>query len=182
MAHPNSIRMLKGLFALGAACLAVAGHAAPGDTTTINGTAKALVVQPPQVEAIDDLRFGTIMSPTANATVTVSHTGAVSSTLDLTGFPSVRAPARFLVIGERNSRFLTVTSPNFLITNANGASMRVDNMTINRPTNNGNGPSQNPRTDQNGVFNLYVGGTLNVRANQEAGFYSGEFDVIIVFL
>lgn len=182
MAHPNSIRMLKGLFALGAACLAVAGHAAPGDTTTINGTARALVVQPPQVEAIDDLRFGTIMSPPANATVTVSHTGAVTSALDLTAFPSVRAPARFLVIGERNSRFVTTVSPSFLITNANGTAMTVNNVTFTRPASGGNGQNQFNRTNQNGVFNLYVGGTLNVRANQEAGTYSGEFEVVVVFL
>lgn len=181
MAHPESIRMLKGLFALGAACLAVAGHAAPGDTSTVTGTARALVVQPPQVEAIDDLRFGTIMSPTVNSTVTVSHTGAVTSTLDLTAFPSVRAPARFLVIGERNSRFATIISPPFAITNASGASMMVDNLTYNRPASNGNGQNQYNQTDRNGVFNLYVGGTLNVRANQQAGSYSGEFLVVVVF-
>ena len=182
MVRLKSIRMLKGLIACGAACLAIAGQAAPGDTSSSEGTATALVVQPPQITAVDALRFGVIMSPAASGTVTVVPDGTFSTTLDLTGTPSTRAPARFLVFGERNRRFVTAVSPSMVVLNENNTPMVVSNMTYNRPSGNGQGQGQHNRTNQNGLFNLYVGGTLNVQAGQEAGLYSGEFDVTVVYL
>lgn len=182
MAHPLPIRMLKGLIACGAACMAIAAQAAPGDTFTVEGTATAIVVQPPQITAIDALRFGVIMSPTASGTITVVPDGTFSTTLDLTGTPSTRAPARFLVTGERNRRFVTAISPSTVLLNANNTPMIVSDLTYNRPQGNGSGVGQHNRTDRNGVFNLFVGGTLNVQANQEAGDYSGEFVVTVVYL
>ncbi|MFZ9396404.1 MAG: DUF4402 domain-containing protein [Erythrobacter sp.] len=160
----------------------MAGHAAPGDTFSVNGSARAIISQPPQVTALEELRFGIIMSPAANGTVTVTPGGTVTSTLDLTAFPSTRAPARFLVHGERNTRFITTVSNSTVIVNQNGTPMVVSNLTYNRPAAQGQGQAQHNRTGNNGLFDLYVGGTLNVRANQEAGQYSGVFDVTVVFL
>ncbi len=182
MARSTIIKGITGLAAAAAACLAGAGHAAPGNSTTVNGTARAVITQPPQVTALDELRFGILMSPAANGTVTVAPNGTVTSTLDLTGFPSTRAPARFLVHGERNTRFLTVIPNSTVILNQNGTPMVVSNLTFNRPAAQGQGQAQNNRTDQNGFFTLFVGGTLQVRANQEAGNYSGTFEVTVVFL
>ena len=60
--------------------------------------------------------------------------------------------------------------------------MVVSTLTYNRPSGQGQGVGQHNRTDQNGYFILYVGGTLNVQAGQEPGSYSGVFDVTVVYL
>jgi len=182
MTHPVLIRYGKGLVAGLAACLAVASHAAPGDTDTASGVATVTLIQPPSVTAIDDLRFGRIMSLPAAGTVTIAPAGTVTSTIDLTGTPSVRGPARFLVFGERNRHFVTTTSLGILIRNANNTPMAVTPLTFNRPTGQGQGVGQHNRTNQSGFFDLYVGGTLQVSSNQEPGEYSGVFEVTVVFL
>ena len=38
------------------------------------------------------------------------------------------------------------------------------------------------RLDASGSFDLYVGGRLNVNANQQVGTYSGTFDVTVLYL
>lgn len=182
MTHPVYNRYGKGLVAGLAAILSVAGHAAPGETSTASGTARVQVVAPPQVVALDSLRFGQLMSPPTAGTVTVAPNGTVTSTLDLVSFPSVRAPAHFLVVGERNRRFVTAVSNSTVILNQNGTPMVVSALTYNRPTAQGQGQNQHNRTDNRGFFNLYVGGTLNVLANQQPGEYSGEFEVTVVYL
>ncbi|MGQ7830320.1 DUF4402 domain-containing protein [Altererythrobacter sp. Z27] len=182
MTHPVFIRYGKRLVAGLAACLAMASHAAPGNTDTASGTATVTLIEPPSITAIDDLRFGRIMSLPAAGTVTIAPGGAVTSTIDLTGTPSIRGPGRFLVFGERNRRFITVVSPSTVIVNENGTPMVVTALNYNRPASQGQGQAQHNRTNQSGFFDLYVGGTLNVLSNQEPGEYSGIFEVTVVYL
>lgn len=177
MTHPVPIRFGKGLAASLAACLAVASHAAPGDTDTASGTANAVVVVPPQIVAIDSLRFGQLISPPTAGTVTIAPNSSITSTLDLTAFPSVRAPARFLVVGERNRRFITSISNSTVISTASSATMIVSALQFTRTT-----ASPINRLNASGTFDLYVGGTLNVQANQQPGQYSGVFEVSVIYL
>ena len=178
MRSAKIFRSLGGLVAGAAACLASAGQAAPGDTSTTNGEAAAIVVQPLQIVAVDQLRFGVIQSSPVAGTVTVSPEGVISSSFDLSAFPSTRAPAYFVVAGERNRRFISSISNSTVISNANGATMIVSDLDFTRT----NAPNPINRLNAAGTFNLYVGGELNVQADQEPGNYSGVFDVTVLYL
>lgn len=177
MTHPISIRSLKGLVALIAACLATASHAAPGDTSEADGTASAQVVAPLQIVPINPLRFGRILAPPTAGSVTIGPDGSIASSLDLTATPSTRAPAQFLVLGERNRRLVITVSNSTVISSVNGDTMIVSALTLNPPTR-----GRFHQFNRSDVMDLYVGGTLNVQANQAPGSYSGVFEVTVTYL
>lgn len=177
MIHQKLIQGLKGLSAVCAACLAVAAHAAPGQTDFAQGKAQVEVASPPQILPVEDLRFGQILAPPVAGTVTITPAGSVTSSFALPAWPSVRGPAQFLVLGDANRRFITSHSNSTVISNANGASMTVSNLAFNRSS-----ASPINRLDANGFFILYIGGTLNVQANQQPGDYSGVFEVTVFYL
>lgn len=165
---------LSGAIALLAGLLAPQAIAQSSDTMSVSGTSKVRVVEPVSIVNISDLRFGTMMQPIANGIVDVNPDGSVSSNLDLSTFPNGRAPARFTVLGEAQRRFI-IFVPN-RITISNGTStMRVNRFRTN--LNLGFG-----RFDAVGSYDLYVGGRLQVNANQEPGTYSGTFEVSVLYL
>ncbi|TNE61605.1 MAG: DUF4402 domain-containing protein [Sphingomonadales bacterium] len=148
-------------------------HAAPGDSAEVDGTATVRIVEPLAIQSLEDLRFGTFLVPLTSGTVTVGGDGSVTSNLDLSVFPGDRGPAYFLILGEPNRRFvLQLPRP---IDISNGTStMRVNQFRSNTPANRGT-------FSADGLFELYIGGRLNVSANQEVGYYTGTFEVRVLY-
>lgn len=169
-----TLHLLKALFASAFGLAASSALAAPGDTMTTTGAAAAEVVDPAQIQAVEDLRFGVIVQPAVGGVVEVSAAGAVTANIDVSAFPGNRGPARFLLVGDNNRRFI-VFLPSSIVILSNGTStMTVDRFRMNAV----NGAT---RFDANGRYNLYVGGRLHVGALQAPGNYSGTFDVQVVY-
>jgi hypothetical protein len=170
------MKLLNTLLALVAVSTPVAVLAAPGDSATTPGDSEARIVEPLDLQALYDLRFGRFVQPTTAGTVTVASNGTVTTTggVDATIFPTGRGASGFLVHGTANRQFITFLPTTATITNGT-ATMTVDNFR----KNGGSGPN---RLDLNGYFLLHVGGRLNVNANQQPGNYSGTFTVQVLYL
>ncbi|QPC98906.1 DUF4402 domain-containing protein [Qipengyuania soli] len=166
-------KIAKGLMAGTLGLVAVSAQAAPGNTKTVSGTANVTIAQPAQIQKVDDLRFGVIVRPAGAGMVEIDPSGTITANIDISAYPGNRGPSRFLLVGDNNRRFLVFLPSRIDITNGT-ATMRVDRFRMNAV----NGST---RFDANGRYNLYVGGRLNVGANQAVGQYSGTFDVTVVY-
>ncbi|MFA6220479.1 MAG: DUF4402 domain-containing protein [Erythrobacter sp.] len=164
----------KTLLALIAAAMPTAAFAAPGDSATTAGASDARIVEPLALQSLEDLRFGTFVRPTAAGTVTIAADSTVTSALDLAAFPNGRGAASFLVRGTANRLFITFLPTTVTITNGT-ATMRVDTFRK-------NGGAGLNRLDANGYHVLTIGARLRVNANQQAGNYSGNFAVRVLYL
>lgn len=144
------------------------------------GTAQASVVEPARLIAIEDLRFGAIMQPTADGTVTIGPDDAVVATggavVGITTPQPVggRGAGQFLVRGEPNRMFVVLNLQKFTISNGT-ATMEVDKL---RPNLLKGGVR---RFDKDGRYRLSVGGRLQILANQPTGQYSGTYDVTVLY-
>ena len=172
--RPATISSLKALMAAALCLVATGVNAAPGDSQTVTGTAAVQVAQPARIQAVDDLRFGTIVQPPVGGIVEVSSAGVVTANIDVSTFPLNRGPSRFLLVGENNRRFLIFLPTSIVILSNGTSTMRVDRFRMNAV----NGST---RFDANGRYNLYIGGRLHVAALQAPGNYSGTFDVQVVY-
>lgn len=153
--------------------------AAPGNSTTHTGTARAEVVDPGRLVAREFLRFGRIARPTAAGTLTVTPLGIVLPTGSMVAGsaipqdPNGRGPAEFDVYATSYRAFVTLISNSITISNGS-ATMQVNQFTGNTGV---------PRTllDPAGYYRLKIGGRLNVAANQAYGTYSGTFNVTVIY-
>lgn len=114
------------------------------------------------------------MSPAAAGIVEIASDGTITTNLDISSFPGNRGPARFTVLGDPNRLFL-VFAPNQILISNGSATMQVDRFRANTFFGLG-------RFNNVGSFDLYVGGRLNVGANQAVGQYSGTFNVTVLYL
>ena len=166
--------LLKAVAASAFGLAATSAGAAPGDSMSTSGSSSVEIVDPAKIQAVEDLRFGVIVQPATGGVVEVSAAGAVTANIDISAFPGNRGPARFLLVGDNNRRFL-VFLPSSIVILSNGTStMTVDRFRMNAV----NGAT---RFDSNGRYNLFVGGRLHVAAAQAPGNYSGTFDVQVVY-
>lgn len=176
----NTSRTLL-LAALAVGALPVSTKAAPGNTEVEPGTARAEMVDVGRLTKIADLRFGRFARPATAATMTISPfgvvtaTGEVAATLNLPQAPTGRGPGQWLVDGTGYRRF-NVNLPNTVtITRVGGgATMTVSNITSNTV----NGSQAFP---SNGLFDMYIGGRLNVSANQMPGNYRGDLIFSVIY-
>ncbi len=166
--------LLAAIAAVAAASPALAG---PAQT---NGFSQANVVVPSAVVPIDILRFGEFIRPTSAGTLRVANNGTVTTTGGVTGNTAIlqtglgRGPGSFMLTGSPN-RFVLVALP---------ATMSISNgaqtMTV-------NGFNSNTiilgiaQLDATGHFDLNVGATLNVGANQATGNYTGTYTVTVTY-
>ena len=167
------------------AALMVAGALVPGHAfaaappATAVGQATAALIDPLGVTPIADLRFGQFLQPTAAGTLTVSETGAVTTTGGMVGQTGLtqanggRGAAVFVVGGDAN-RALNVAIPSQATITSGVASMRVSNFTR-------NGNNGNSRLDSAGFYYIVVGARLTVAASQPVGHYSGTFTVTVTY-
>jgi len=170
----RNLGKLSGL-ALALTVFSGAAHAAPGEMSAdTTGSAVAQVVGPFQIAPIADLRFGSIMQPTAPGDVTISSAGVVTTTLSFSTVSGPRGPAIFVVRGEPNRRFLVQLPTPIDISNGT-STMRVDQFRANTDA------SGRVTFSSGGLYVLNVGGRLRVNANQEPGSYTGTFDVTVLY-
>ena len=174
----NTRNLVVGFFfASSLALTPVAASAAPGESATAAGAAKATVVNPTGVIKVRDLRFGAFVSPIAASTIridpdgTLAPGGDVANTVDIAQPPSGRGPARFTITGEGQRKFL-VFLPNSIRISNGTSTMTVRRFRFTTRRN-------NPVTDPRATYDLDVGATLDVAANQQAGVYTGTFDVTV---
>lgn len=157
-----------------------APQVAAQSASTQMGTAQAAVVEPARLVAIEDLRFGAIMQPTAAGTVTIGPDDSVVATggavvgITTPQPPGGRGAGQFLVRGEPNRMFVVLNLRKFTISNGT-AVMEVDKL---RPNLLKGGVR---RFDSTGRYLLNVGGRLNMEANQPTGYYTGTYEITVLY-
>jgi spore coat protein U-like protein len=167
-------------FALAAGAPAIAQ---PGDADASVGTATVSVVEPIGIQRVADLRFGRIIQPTANGTLTLAFDGTLTEAGGVVGLSSTpqaingRGPGAFAVFGDPNRRFIAFMPNSTVITS--GANAMVVNQFQANP---GGFPGIFRRFDANGFAPLFIGGRLNINANQATGTYTGTYDVTVLYL
>lgn len=123
-----------------------------------------------------DLNFGSMVSGPSAGTVTVSITGAVSSTGGVTLVPATTAPAEFtLSNGPTGGAHIYLIQVPSSVTITSGANSMVVNNFDNTAPNLGIINNSTSRT-------IFVGATLNVGANQASGLYTGTYLMMVSFL
>jgi hypothetical protein len=169
------IRQLLPRFAVAAMLLLTPAlaQAAPGNTRSVSGSARAAIIRPIAIAATASLRFGVIARPSTAGTLTVSTTGAVSTTGGVIGSNAINQGAlgpragTFRVTGEPGASFGVVLPPTATVT-APGGSMTISLFTVGALTG-----------SPVGTLDIAVGGTLAVSANQPVGSYSGTYQITV---
>ena len=176
-----------------AACLLLAGTwlapAAVQAQVSATNTARTVLVDNLSVVKSRDMDFGDIVVATGAGTIvmnpTASPTCTVAGGIIRTG---ACQPAEFVGAGRLNRlvRVRIPASARMTVTNATGATMRIDNMAVI------SSPDtllirENSRTYRllvlslSGAFQFRVGGRLNVGAAQAPGIYTGTFDIDVQY-
>ena len=166
---------LIGLLPLLAAGPAVAAPVAPNK----NATSSATITPPAMVRKLEDLNFGCLTVTAAGTAVidpntdSVTTTGGVVKVGCATTCPAYSAlfeavsPIKGVVIIRAPKNPITMTRVGGTET------MTVSNWTLDG-SGNRNVPAKEP-------WSFRVGGTLNVKANQMDGLYTGTFDVDVQY-
>ena len=162
--------------------MALASHgvrAEPGNSDSLAAPARVEVIDPGRMMLTRDLRFGAFMRPTAAGTITVAPNGTVTGSatiapgMAIPQAPEGRGPALVLLDGTAYRSF-TAILPNRINISNGTATMQVRNITTNVAPG-------NTSFDANGHFDLWMGGRLNVAANQAVGEYTGNFTITVIF-
>ncbi len=154
------------------ASLVFVGHASAQISASATGEANARIITGLSIEKTADLEFSEIISNGVGGTVTVSTDGDVSYD-GVNAYPGSKAPspAVFEVRGEAGKHFYTELPKEITIRNENDEAMVVNEFNMKS--------DEEYTLDKDGQDVLTVGATLNVNANQDAGFYKGEFRVMV---
>jgi hypothetical protein len=142
--------------------LAASAHA----TVSVN------IVQPLSISSVSDMSFGNIEPSEASDFVKVQHDDSrVASGGVLVEVGSFSSPAQFNAKGVPNGTFI-LTLPDFIkMTDGNGNSMTVDNIT-----------SQSGNTiafDNTGEQAVKINARLHVNSEQPRGYYNGVLNIMI---
>ncbi len=157
-------------------------------SATATGTATANVIRPITLAASRDLAFGNVVPGAALGTLVIAGTsaGAQSVTGGVTQPGSQKgtvSSAQFDVAGEGAYTY-TITIPTAAVTIGDGGStpdtMTVDTWTSSIAVTAGAG-LLNGTAGTAGSQTFFVGGTLNVGANQAPGAYTGTFSVTVAY-
>lgn len=178
----STLRSALATLALTSSAVAVA---APGDSETLTGETSASVVEPIGIQNVADLRFGRIIQPTTAGTLTVDPNGASTEGGGVVGNSSTpqvsngRGRAAFAVFGDPNRFFAVFGLPTTTLVSNGSSTMVVDQFQIgtSAPTLFGTFI----RLDNTGYAPVFVGGRLNVAANQQVGSYSGTYPVNVFY-
>ncbi len=136
--------------------------------------ASATVLSPISIAKVDDMNFGSfVSSPTVEGTValTAASTTSRSGTGVVLDSGSTGSAAKFSITGLSNGVF-SITLPTSVTLTSTNSTMTVDTFTTDlSPT--------AATLSAGGLADLYVGATLQVGDAQEAGTYTGTFDVSV---
>lgn len=155
-----------------------AAQVEPGVSASGHGEAQATLLEGISVAEGENLRFGPLISPKSNGTLTVDSTGAVVSTAGISleaniAAPGTRGPASFDLVGSPD-RIVSIQLPDTVNLTSGAVSMRIDGLA-------GNHEQTTVKLDNSGYFKLLVGGRLNVAAGQPSGLYKGSFEVTVLY-
>jgi hypothetical protein len=184
---------MKGLFSLRgalrfAAPMAMVGLAVatPAHAETVTADAQVAIVTRGEFFKVEDLHFGMVIPSGTLGVVTVAPSGARTATGGVTLVGNIHQAAEFAGRrpGNGNSPVELSVASNSIILSGPGAPMTVSLFRGNI------NPAQvlttAPRNFQvqgqsNGTFELRVGATLTVNANQMPGTYSGTWALTLDF-
>lgn len=141
-------------------------------TKSANGTAQAQIVAPISIEQATggELEFGAWVQPDSAKTVVVAATSAPSHTAEgLTAAGNVTPHAgHFTVTNTSSTPYTVALSSSINVSDSNSHTMTVDNFSHS---------CASPCT----ATDLYVGATLHIGSNQDAGSYSGTYQVTLTY-
>jgi hypothetical protein len=154
---------------LGAVVLPASAMAA--DTT---GSGEAIIITPFAFIQVDDMDFGTVVAGTSAGTVTIDAvSGARSFGGGVVALAGTGARARFVGAGSENQTVnLTLSAPPTL-SDGGSNTMVMTSLNLDGPNTRTIGPDL--------AFDVFVGGTLAVGANQAPGNYSGSFSLTVEY-
>lgn len=162
------------LAALAATVAFASPAAAQSVTASATAEARGLVLLPLTLTRVDDLDFGTVIASNVAGSVTINEdTGARSIGGGVVGVPT--APGQrglFAGAGTANQQVdLTLTPPagNMLVSGA--SFLTVSSMVLD------NGNATTRTIDATGAFEVGVGGTFAIAANQPNGLYAADFSL-----
>ena len=164
---------------------------------TVTGRSQAVVVTPLSVIKVQDLSFGRIVPRPTAGTVTVdTSTGGCVVTGAILEVGTCRL-ARFDGMGSKNMNArISLTAVSNLT--GPGQTMVLDNVFLGsnstisfagNPNANGkgvgltqgNGNQRYSIATNSGIFSLFIGGRLNVNANQAPGVYTGSITINVQY-
>jgi len=152
----------------------VMGIARPLLAATITTPVTARIVSTLNLISLSGMRFGEISASKAPGTIVLEPGGARTSTQGATLNSAVRGgPASFEVIGDISATYIVTLPVSVTLRSPNGESMEVNQFT--------SLPSETGQLDNGGRQTLFVGGTLNVKANQLFGNYSGIMAITVEY-
>ncbi len=160
-----------------AATTAFASPAYAAATDTATAEARGLVLQPLTLTKVRDLDFGTVISSPTAGTVTIdADTGNRTSTIGVTAVASNVGQRALFAGASTPSQVvgLTLTLPpgGILVSTTNPSdTIVIGSMVLD------NGNSTSRTIDTTGAFQVGVGGTFNIAANQPNGYYKANFDL-----
>lgn len=188
---PPAVAPIRGLRALAcllfAGMLVTAGGVRAAETAPV--TASTILVEDLNVTKSEDMDFGNVVIATGAGTIVLAPTPTPTCTV--TGgiiHSGACQPAEFVGAGRVN-RIVRVRIPpsgRMTVTNATGATMRIDNMDVNG-TPDSLVVRENVRqfrlriTNPSGLYFFRVGGRLNVGATQAPGTYTGTFNIDVQY-
>ena len=130
------------------------------------------IVRPLNIKTVSDMSFGNVSTSDTSGTVEVQQDGqriATGGVLLEIGGPST--PAAFTVNGQPNGRFVVELPKTVNMTDDQGDTMTVDNLTSSTGT--------SIMFDKNGKQELKIGAKLHVNSYQKVGYYTGSLNVTI---
>ncbi len=137
-----------------------------------NGTSNVKIVPVMTITAVNPLEFGSVATVGSSAGTVVltaaASTTATPTNVTLLSTGATRSAGSFTINGESGSTY-TLSALPASITLTSGA----NTMTVNGLTSSAN------RTLTAGTDTLFIGGTLNVTANQTPGSYTGTYPVTV---
>jgi hypothetical protein len=141
---------------------------------TVNGSGRAIIITPFQFIQVDDMAFGTIVPGGTPGTVTLdSISGARTTGGGVIALGGTSQRARFVGAGSDGQTVdITLGAPPTL-NDGGGNTMTMASLDLDGPSSRTIGPDL--------AFDVYVGGTLNVDANQTPGTYSGTFSLTVQY-
>ncbi len=161
--------------ALGAPLLwSVPAYAAPASANVTAGIQQDITLtKDAGTPTGGDLMFGTIAADAAGGTVVIDPATSGRTSPSLTLLPGTYGPAAFTATGAPNQVFW-ISLPSGTLYISNGmASMGVFPWTTNI--------AGQPRFSAAGSASFNVGGTITVQPNQSPGFYTGVFQVTVLY-
>ena len=163
-----------------AALAATIAFASPGQAQTVSATAEArgLVLQPLTLSRVDDLDFGTVISTASGGDVTINaDSGFRTVTGGVAAGPAAGNRALFSGFGSANQQVdLDLAYPAVLTSGANSIAITALGF------DGGGGTSTTRTIDGTGTFQIGVGGTFAIGANQPNGLYTATFQVTAEYL